>query len=81
MLAWVEYRGGLHEPCGHPTETAFHPDNDGWFQKVGEYTCHACTAAKEPEDDGTRKPVTIPIVVDTRDYEKRPLPPWPVIKT
>lgn len=30
--------------CGHPKETAWHPDNEGWFEVVEEITCHGCTA-------------------------------------
>jgi hypothetical protein len=77
MLGWRMYLASLHEPCGHPKETAFHPDNEGWFEPSGWITCWACTAGKEPDKDGRVTPVRFPVVVDTRDYERKPLPPWP----
>lgn len=80
MLAWRVYQGSLHS-CGHPVATALHPDNEGWFEKVGEVTCWACTAAAEKNDDGTQRPVSFPIVVDTRDYAADPLPPTPITRT
>jgi len=76
MLGWRMYSEGLHA-CGHPKETAFHPDNEGWFDNLGWVTCWACTAGQEPDKDGHITPVRLPIVVDTRDYVAKPLPPWP----
>jgi hypothetical protein len=76
MLGWRMYRASLHEPCGHPKETAFHPDNNGEFEVEGWVTCWPCTEAALAEDPKAR-PVRFPIVVDTRDYAAKPLPPWP----
>lgn len=74
MLAWRQHMGGIHEPCGHPTATAFHHMNDDAFEKQGDFICWACTAAQDPDENGDRKPVRIPVVVDTRDYARFPLP-------
>lgn len=76
MLAWTEYEASLCGQCGHPKATAWHPDNeDAGFEVVDEITCWACTAMQVPDDDMQRKPVTFPVVVDTRDYDLHPLPP------
>lgn len=75
MLAWRTYQDSLCPGCGHPKATAWHPDNDGWFTAQEPIVCHACTAVQEPGEDGTRKPVEFPFVLDTRDYATDPLPP------
>lgn len=75
MQAWRQYKQGIHPPCGHPIATAMHPDNGlGAFEKTGEITCWACTAMQDPDENGTIKEVTFPVVEDVRDYDKYPLP-------
>lgn len=74
MLAWREYEQGLCPGCGHPKATAWHHMNSDAFESEGEFVCWACTARQDPDKDGARKPVTFPVVVDTRDYLKYPLP-------
>lgn len=77
MLARQAYLRTLCGKCGHPKETAWHPDNLGWFEVDQVFTCAACTAIANYDNDGTHKPVEYPLVVDTRDYEAKPLPPMP----
>jgi hypothetical protein len=77
MLARQAVHASRCPGCGHPKATAWHPDNDGWFEEDIEVTCHACTAMRGPGPDGTTTPVEYRSVVDTRDYETRPLPPLP----
>lgn len=66
--------------CGHPKATAWHPDNDGWWELEHEVTCHACTAQRAASSRGDTsgkhsevEPVTYLAVRDTRDYARRPL--------
>jgi len=76
MLAWRQYLDGLCGGCGHPRATAWHPDNGlGAFELQERVTCWGCTAAQEPNADGTIEPVTYPLVLDMRDYDEYPLPP------
>lgn len=79
MLARQSYKRGLCTGCGLPVEKAWHPDNDGWIKVAGVYTCHGCTAQdnydRAPGDP--IKPREYPVVVDTRDYTVKPLPPMP----
>lgn len=76
MLARDVYRASLCGRCGHPKDTAWHPDNDGEFEVTATFTCHACSALAR-EGDPSAKPVEFHAVTDTRDYEKKPLPPFP----
>lgn len=77
MLARDMHKKSLCPRCGHPKETAWHPDNEGWFEVTAEFECHACTALARQEN-GDAPPVEFLGVSDTRDYEKDPLPPMPV---
>jgi hypothetical protein len=77
MLARDAYEATLCKGCGHPKDTAWHPDNDGWFEVTQTFTCHACTALRQHGDDQAQ-PVEFHAVTDTRDYERNPLPPMPV---
>lgn len=77
MIAWRLYRSSLHEPCGYPLAIATHPFMEGWFEQKDDLICWACTAAQEPGEDGTRKPVKVPLIVDTHDHVADPLPPVP----
>lgn len=77
MMAWREYQDSLHERCGQPIARSTHPFMEGWYD-VEELTCYACTALEAPGEDGQRKPVTIPMVIDTRDHDADPLQPIPV---
>lgn len=76
MLAYEMYLGSLCEGCGHPKATAWHPDNDGWFEVTGEWVCNACTAMERHGADPEHLPPPTRIlrVSDTRDYTARPLP-------
>lgn len=74
MLARQAVHASRCPGCGHPKATAWHPDNEGWFEEHLRVTCHACTAMAEPGPDGTTKPVEYLSVADTRDYGARPLP-------
>ena len=75
MLARKVYRElELCPGCGHPKRTAWHEDNDGWFEENVRVTCHACTAMRSPDADGKVHPVEYVDVVDTRDYDENPLP-------
>lgn len=76
MLARDHYRRSLCPGCGQPKDTAWHPDNEGWFEVTQTFECHACTAmAREGNPDAP--PAVFLAVSDTRDYEKSPLPPMP----
>lgn len=81
MLALRIHQDSLCPGCGHPKNTAWHHQSIDSFEMDGEFVCWACTAAQHPDKDGQRDPVTYPVVVDTRDYEKFPLegPPQPEI--
>lgn len=81
MLAWTEYQASLCPGCGHPKATAWHHMNDDAFELQGDFVCWACTAAQKPDADGKRERTKYPIVEDTRDYVKFPLPgpPEPLI--
>jgi hypothetical protein len=72
-------RGMVHNSrcpgCGHPKATAWHLDNEGWFEEDLRVTCHACTAMRHRGDDGKVDPVEYLSVIDTRDYTQQPLPP------
>lgn len=83
MEAWSEYQDSLCPGCKHPKATAWHHMNEDAFDHEGDFICWGCTAAGEPEKDGRRKPVTYPVVVDTRDYTRFPLPgpPEPQLTT
>jgi hypothetical protein len=74
MLAWQAYKGTLCPGCGHPKATAWHEDNDGWFEQHLRVTCHACTAMRPADADGKVQPMEYVDVVDTRDYDEHPLP-------
>lgn len=76
MLARAMHRRTLCPGCGHPKATAWHPDNEGWFEP-NEVTCHGCTAERGPEVNGRVQPVKWVSSRDGRDYEKKPLPPFP----
>lgn len=77
MLAWAAYQRSLCPRCGHPKETAWHPDNEGYFEVLETHECNACTAiARHGNDD--QPPVEFLVVSDTRDYDQDPLPPMPV---
>jgi hypothetical protein len=76
MLARAQYQADLCPRCGHPKGTAWHPDNDGWFEVTGSFECHACTALSR-ESDPSAEPVVFHAVSDTRDYVANPLPPFP----
>jgi hypothetical protein len=77
MLARDAYRATLCPGCGHPKDTAWHPDNEGWFEVTSTIECHACTALRR-EGNAEAEPALFLAVTDTRDYEKSPLPPMPV---
>jgi hypothetical protein len=72
MMAWQSYQDGLCR-CGHPKATAWHQHSSDSFELTGEFVCWACTASAEPDEHGVRKPVTYPVVEDTRDYSRFPL--------
>ena len=76
MAARALHHRTLCPGCGHPKATAWHPDNDGWFE-TSEVTCHGCTAERGVEVNGVVKPVQYASSRDARDYEKKPLPPFP----
>jgi hypothetical protein len=76
LLARDAYLATLCSGCGQPKETAWHPDNEGWFEVTQSFECNACTALRR-ESDPSSEPVTFHAVTDTRDYEKSPLPPLP----
>jgi hypothetical protein len=80
MMAWREHRDGLHDACGQPLAISSHPFMEGWYDPE-QLVCWACTAMAEPGEDGTRKPVVLPSVVDTRDHVHDPLPPLPLATT
>lgn len=79
MLAYRMYLDSLCPGgCGQPRALAHHPDNEGWYD-VDDHrtTCHACTALRRAEDDGSKeptKPVEFLHVIHDRDYKTRPLP-------
>lgn len=79
LLAYASFKQTLCPGCGQPKKTAWHPDNEGFFEVVEEIVCHACTAIEnhgvEPEHHTTRPHL---VVQDTRDYTERPLPPLDV---
>jgi hypothetical protein len=77
MLAFQMYKSTLCPGCGQPKDTAWHPDNEGWFEVTQSFECHPCTALRR-ESDSSAEPVLYLAVTDTRDYEKSPLPPMPV---
>lgn len=74
MLAWRTYQDSLCAGCGHPKATAWHHMNEDAFDLEGEFICWACTAAKPRDKDGHQEPAVFPVVVDTRDYDRFPLP-------
>ncbi len=75
MVAWRLYNESLCPGCGHPKATAWHPDNGGgWFEVGHRVVCHACTARSAPDKDGIQHDVEYLGVVDTRDYDAKPLP-------
>lgn len=75
LLAWRTYSDSLCTGCGHPKATAWHHLSDpGDFRFDGEFVCLPCTAARKPDEDGKREPVTYPVVLATRDYAADPLP-------
>lgn len=76
MLARDLYLSRLCKRCGHPQETAWHPDNEGWFEVTATFECNACTALVR-EGNPSAEPVEFYAVTDTRDYAKNPLPPLP----
>lgn len=82
MMAWGKYQAGLCR-CGFPKSLAWHHLNDAAYELDGEFVCYACTAGQDPDEDGVRRPVTYPVVVDVRDYQADPLlgPPEPQILT
>lgn len=78
MLALDLYRSTLCPGCDQPKETAWHPDQDGWWEAdpAATFVCHPCTVrAKYHNPD--HEPVEYVGVIDTRPYEEKPLPPWP----
>lgn len=79
MLAWREYQRSLCEGCGHEKAKAWHPDNEGWLKVPDDrQICWACTAIREAQHEGSSepvKPVEYLTVIDTRDYNAKPLPP------
>lgn len=77
LLARDVYLATLCKGCGHPKETAWHPDNEGWFEVTASFECAACTALRR-EAEPSAPPVEFYAVTDTRDYVKNPLPPMPV---
>jgi hypothetical protein len=77
MLARDAYLASLCPRCGHPKDTAWHPDNEGWFEVTASFECWACTALLRESSHGDVEPVTFHAVTDTRDYAKNPLPPMP----
>lgn len=81
LLAYQRYLDEHCPGCGHPKATAWHPDNDGFFEADHQVICHACTAIKAastPDAAGEKhkevEPVVYLSVTDTRDYARRPLP-------
>lgn len=77
MLAYKAYQDELCPGCGQPKATAWHPDNQGWWDADHEVTCHPCTAiraAGASESGKEVEPVRYIGVTDTRDYDKKPLP-------
>lgn len=77
MMARREYRDGIHEACGQPLAISTHPEMEGWYDPDDSLICWACTAMQDPGEDGRRKPVRLPGVVDTNDHVKNPLSPRP----
>lgn len=78
MLAYQQYLDSLCQGgCGQPKRLAHHPDNDGWYDVDGErVVCHACTALRRAEDDGSKepaKPVEFLVLNHERDYNTHPL--------
>jgi len=73
MMAWRTYKDSLCPGCGHPKETAWHHQSEDSFDHDGDFVCWACTAQKEPNEDGVRERVKYPVIVDTRDYTRFPL--------
>jgi hypothetical protein len=74
MLAWREYQDGLCDGCGHPKETAWHHLSEDTFEMTGEFVCWACTAANPVDEKGHHELKKFPVVEDTRDYTRFPLP-------
>lgn len=77
MLALEVYRSTLCPGCHHPKATAWHPDNEGWFDPEDDEqptTCWACTSTGQLDPDGNRIPVQYATVRDHRDYTAKPLP-------
>lgn len=75
MLALKVHKRSLCPGCGHPKSTAWHWDNEGWFEPTRTFTCHACTAERGPDQEGRTRPVEYVVIEDTRNYDESPLPP------
>lgn len=75
VLAYRMYRDTLCR-CGEPKATAWHWDNEGFYEVDEDedfVTCHACTALEQsanPDADPVRYPVNL------RYTRTRPLPPF-----
>lgn len=76
MLARQSNREQVHDRCGQPKDRAFHPDNEGWYDADEVVVCWACTALDQAEDPKAG-PHQLHVIRDMRDYEAKPLPPWP----
>jgi hypothetical protein len=82
LLAYRQCKASIHEPCGVPVEKAFNPEMRGYYEATDDepLICWACTAiaAKDHEGPEPVKPVVVGrhTVIDTRDYDANPLPPW-----
>jgi hypothetical protein len=74
MLARLEVKASVCPGCGHPKATAWHPDNEGFFEETMRVTCWACTAMKQESAADDSKPVEFVAFTDTRDYAAKPLP-------
>lgn len=77
MLAWRIYSDSLCRGCSQPVAIAWHPDMNGWYE-VDMVECQACSAVERKVHGDEGKPREYPMVVDTRDYSAKPLPPMPV---
>lgn len=75
MLGWVDYQASLCPKCGNPKLEAWHWDNDGEYEVVDEYECHACAALERHLNPDNPLPAVHPIVKYTRDPDKA-LPPF-----
>lgn len=73
MLAHKIAKNRLCPGCGHPKATAWHSDNDGWYEVTETYQCNPCTVQKGPDNDGLPQPVEYVVVENHRDYEVDPL--------